>query len=163
MRETKNEGLFWIDAIQRSQTAEHNGTGGSVVYRSNQREYLYRWYHCTMVQVVVRVVPASGLSRNANWHPNSISLESWDRNSWYWVSSYPHKLPYCLWIQNPVLYQRFRHSVTSMISSPSLFRVGKMVNFVSLKIRSVSALITSIDSMSNVIDVGYVEPEFVHY
>ena len=33
---------------QCSETAEHNDTRGSVVYRSNQGGTLYRWYHCNI-------------------------------------------------------------------------------------------------------------------
>ena len=73
---------------------------------------------------------------------------------------------YCLWTccrYNPVLYHRFRHSVTSMISSLSLFRLGKIVNFVSLKTRSVSTFIVSIDNISNVINVTCNDTEFVYH
>jgi hypothetical protein len=39
--------LYEEAADQCSETAQHNGTRGSVVYRSNQGGTLYRWYHCT--------------------------------------------------------------------------------------------------------------------
>jgi hypothetical protein len=63
----------------------------------------------------------------------------------------------------PALYHRFKHSVASIMSSPSRFRFGEIVSFASLKTRSVSALIAGIDSVSNAIDVSCVKPEFARY
>jgi hypothetical protein len=65
--------------------------------------------------------------------------------------------------QKPALYHRFRHSVASITSSLSLFRFRKIVSFVPLKIRSVSALIAGIDSISNAIEASWGEPEFSYY
>jgi hypothetical protein len=65
--------------------------------------------------------------------------------------------------QNPALYHRFKHSVASMIFSPSLFRAEEIVSFASLKIRSVSALIAGINSILNTIGASCVKPEFAYY
>jgi hypothetical protein len=63
-------------------------------------------------------------------------------------------LPPCRRYQSPALYHRFNHSVTSIMSSLSLFRAGERVSFVPLKTRSVSALIAVIDRISNAIAVS---------
>jgi hypothetical protein len=63
----------------------------------------------------------------------------------------------------PVLYHQFKHSVASMISSPSRFRFGEIVSFAPLKTRSVSALIADIDSKSSAIITSCIKPEFAYY
>ena len=70
--------------------------------------------------------------------------------------------PPCRRYQSPALYQRFKHSVASIISSPSLFRAGERVSFMPLKTRSVSELIAGIDRISDAIAVSCGEPELAH-
>jgi hypothetical protein len=49
------------------------------------------------------------------------------------------------------------------MSSPSRFRFDEIVSFASLKMRSVSALIAGIDSISNAINVSCIKPEFAYH
>jgi hypothetical protein len=53
--------------------------------------------------------------------------------------------------------------VALITSSLSLFQFREIVSFVPLKIRSVSALIAGIDSISNAIEASWGEPEFSHH
>jgi hypothetical protein len=63
----------------------------------------------------------------------------------------------------PALYYWFKHSIALIISSLSLFCYEEIVSFVLLKIRSVSALITSINSILNAINISCSKPEFTYY